>query len=226
MFFNVILTLITIILFIKIFLIKYKRDYVLENSYNYNYIRSAFNQDILLYHLFFEKLKNYKGYYIELGAHDGYTSSNTYFFEKVLNWNGLLIESNPENCRKLKLNNRLRKNSIIICAPVCMSDYVSIEGNSYRSKISKLTNNSQLFKCRKLYDIIKEYYIRKIDYFCLDVEGSEFEVLKTFNFSIPVSYFMIEKGKHIKNCEELLYKNGYRRNFIFRSPTDNLYYKY
>lgn len=36
---------------------------------------------------------------------------------------------------------------------------------------------------------------------------------------------MIEKEKHIKYCEELLYKNGYRRNYIFRSSTDNLYIK-
>lgn len=54
-------------------------------------IRSSFNQDLLIYHLFFEK-------------------------------------------------KRMRKNLHIICAAICMSDYVSIEGNNYRSKIHNYLN--------------------------------------------------------------------------------------
>ena len=40
-----------------------------------------------------DSLFNHKnnGFYIELGAFDGITQSNTYFFELNRNWSGLLI---------------------------------------------------------------------------------------------------------------------------------------
>ena len=37
------------------------------------------------------------GRYVEIGAFDGITFSNTYALEKCLGWGGDLIEGNPEN---------------------------------------------------------------------------------------------------------------------------------
>jgi FkbM family methyltransferase len=36
------------------------------------------------------------GYFVEAGANDGYTQSNTYYLERVRGWRGLLIEPVPE----------------------------------------------------------------------------------------------------------------------------------
>jgi hypothetical protein len=33
-----------------------------------------------------------KGVFVEFGAEDGVFNSNTYFFEKVLKWRGVLVE--------------------------------------------------------------------------------------------------------------------------------------
>lgn len=53
---------------------------------------------------------NYQnGFYIECGANDGVNKSNTWFFEKKLNWKGLLIEPNPKVFVELK-KNRSNKN--------------------------------------------------------------------------------------------------------------------
>ena len=35
------------------------------------------------------------GYYVELGANDGLSQSNTYKLQKAYGWNGLLIEPSP-----------------------------------------------------------------------------------------------------------------------------------
>ena len=47
-------------------------------------------------------------YFIEFGARDGISGSNTYYFEKYLNWKGLLIDFNEEfiknNKRSIKIN--------------------------------------------------------------------------------------------------------------------------
>lgn len=40
------------------------------------------------------------GFYVELGANDGITQSNTYHFETVRNWRGILIEPAPHNFMK------------------------------------------------------------------------------------------------------------------------------
>ena len=60
---------------------------------------------------------NYQnGFYIEMGAHDGIINSNTYYYEKNLNWKGILIE--PSNFfDNLKNNRSSRMKNITNCAP-------------------------------------------------------------------------------------------------------------
>ena len=36
------------------------------------------------------------GIFVEAGAHDGYTQSNTYFLERRRGWSGVLVEAVPE----------------------------------------------------------------------------------------------------------------------------------
>merc|ERR1712032_1523451 len=44
------------------------------------------------------------GTYLEMGALDGVTYSNSYFFNRVLNWTGLLVELGPHHFVRLKEN--------------------------------------------------------------------------------------------------------------------------
>ena len=37
-----------------------------------------------------------RGFFIEAGAHNGYDISNTLYLEKVLRWDGILVEPNPD----------------------------------------------------------------------------------------------------------------------------------
>ena len=54
-----------------------------------------------------KKLKKYlnyeKGFFVELGANDGIKQSNTFYFEKNLNWRGILVE--PIKIKYLKCLN-------------------------------------------------------------------------------------------------------------------------
>ena len=53
---------------------------------------------------------NYKnGFFIECGANDGVNQSNTWYFEKKLNWHGILVEPVGNVFDKLK-ENRRKKN--------------------------------------------------------------------------------------------------------------------
>lgn len=51
------------------------------------------------------KYINYKeGFYIDCGANDGINQSTTWFYEKTLNWRGILIEPIPQVFEMLKKN--------------------------------------------------------------------------------------------------------------------------
>jgi FkbM family methyltransferase len=41
------------------------------------------------------------GYFVDIGAYDGVTYSNTFFLERELGWQGICFEPNPEAFRKL-----------------------------------------------------------------------------------------------------------------------------
>ena len=36
------------------------------------------------------------GVYLDIGCNDGITGSNTYFFDRFLNWTGVCVEADPE----------------------------------------------------------------------------------------------------------------------------------
>jgi hypothetical protein len=46
------------------------------------------------------------GIFLDIGAYDGITISNSYFFEKKRNWTGICIEPVPHLAEKLKLNRK------------------------------------------------------------------------------------------------------------------------
>ena len=90
----------------------------------YYKIRSIFNFPVPI--LFKKKLKKYygknnldqqlekylnfsNGFFIEIGAHDGITQSNTFYFEKNKNWRGVLIEPSRHIFLKCK-KHRSKKN--------------------------------------------------------------------------------------------------------------------
>jgi len=60
------------------------------------------------------------GFFIEAGAHDGFTQSNTYWLERFRGWRGLLVEPMPELAAEARLSRPTA--SVVECALV-PSDY-------------------------------------------------------------------------------------------------------
>lgn len=160
------------------------------------------------------KYINYSnGFYIEMGAHDGIFNSNTYYYEKNLNWKGILIE--PSNQFKYLIKNRSKKNYFFnfACAEFKNSDkQAELFGNADYSFIKDLVDNkfsswyqkkqkiinkklySKKIKLRTLNSILIESNSPKlIDFFSLDVEGMELKVLQGVDFNIfNFKYLLVE----------------------------------
>lgn len=214
----------TLILLFILFISFYKKN---DLHIELKHKKSQFNQDISLYYNYFQGKKN--GYFLEIGAYDGITISNTYFFEKNFNWKGILIEGGEKNCKKLKGNSIYRKKSIIICSPICKTSSIDYNDDGYMGSIIHSNNTNHIRKCNTLKNITSFFKIKEIDLFSLDVEGSELEVLETFDFDVKVSHWMIEWNHLSKdtkvNIENLLNKNGYYIDKTYISPIDILFTK-
>lgn len=143
------------------------------------------------------------GIFIEAGANNGYSQSNTYYLERFKGWKGILIEPIPELFRECVKERK--KSKVFNCALVAddyEKDFVEIHSASLMSVIDGVMDkaeqaahlkkaagfernlNVKLIKvpARTLTSIIEECRIDRIDFLSLDVEGYEPEVLQGLNF--------------------------------------------
>jgi FkbM family methyltransferase len=183
---------------------------------------------------YFKNNKN--GVYIELGALDGVLYSNTKFFEDSLNWKGILIEPHPEKFKLLQINrpNNYLFNNLVSChkEPLEFRYFVNqhaavsgventlsqhhfdtyFESNNAWNK--SLLQNKIFIKPISLTDIVKSTNLLHIDLLSLDVEGHEYEVLKSWDFSVPIDIILIEtlgvQPEKDELCREILIKNNYK----------------
>ena len=147
----------------------------------------------------------YGGFFIEAGAFDGETVSNTLFLEVERNWTGILVEANPDNFKHLQSRNR-NVSSIETClsrkiqAEVVDFDAARIFGGiivdgrpkpgenipiKNRNRIQEIVNKTRRtikMQCFPLATIVYALGNPKIDYLSLDIEGAELEILKTIPF--------------------------------------------
>ena len=192
---------------------------------------SQCKEDEFIHNRYFKNKLN--GTYIELGAVDGIFQSNTLFFENNLGWKGILIEPHPETFKKLELNrkNNFLFNDLVSCFEneleyKYMDEVVAVAGvsdtlseshnNSWYGKFAddnKITIKKCLIKPKTLTEIIKSTNLTHIDFFSLDVEGHEYEILKSWDFSITIDLILIEMlgvdPEKEELCRKILIKNGY-----------------
>ncbi|XP_069693717.1 uncharacterized protein [Periplaneta americana] len=159
-----------------------------------------------------------EGFFIECGALDGETRSNTLVFERHLNWSGLLIEADPLNFAKM-----VTKNRKAYLSPTCLSikPYPMMVSFKQAFNVGKISDNLPGYKeqgyvdvqCFPLYSYLLALNRTTVDYFSLDVEGNELEVLRTIPFekldirTLSVEYIHVEEGKDV--LRKFMEKQGY-----------------
>ena len=135
------------------------------------------------------------GYFVEAGASDGIDCSNTYLLEKGFGWSGLLIEPSESAFRRLVSNrsshvfngalwseSNLNLHFTETTSPG-LSTITSLKGSDFLSQDRTVLKEYEVLTIT-LMDLLTKYNApSEIDYLSLDTEGSEFEILKNFNFS-------------------------------------------
>lgn len=165
------------------------------------------------------------GFFIELGANDGITQSNTNFFEKYRGWRGVLIEPSISGYKSCLEN---RKNSHCFNY-ACVSDtydkdivYGDFDGGLMSSVEGKRLSSSNLVpvKCGTLSEIldkVDKFFLPHIDLLSIDTGGYELEILNGLDFSRHKPSFIIIEicTKDFNNILCFLEKNGYKLHSNF-----------
>ncbi len=195
--------------------------------------RSQLRQD-----LFVLSELNFKhnGYFVEFGATNGVTLSNTYLLEKEFGWTGILAE--PAIFWHDDLKRNRRANIETRCVWKDSTSTLNFNEIAEYSTISSYSDNDNHKKIRKrgktydvktisLNDLLEKHEAPvEIDYLSIDTEGSEFEILNNFDFSKHSFKVITCEHNYTPMREkifELLVKNGYVRKFEKLSDYDDWY---
>ncbi|XP_043248770.1 uncharacterized protein LOC122395349 [Colletes gigas] len=168
------------------------------------------------------------GFFVECGAYDGETRSNTLVLERQLGWTGLLVEADPISFSKM-----LQKNRKAYLTPTClgiqpyptMSSFLMARNvgrlHEPNATDSHLPNSPDVahsgthiyVQCFPFVHYMAALNVTTVHYFSLDIEGYELEVLKTIPFdtinieTLSVEFSHVEDGK--KELISFMESKGY-----------------
>jgi hypothetical protein len=165
--------------------------------------RSRNEEDRDIFDLFFTSFQEIgqHGVYLEMGAFDGITETNTRLFDICLGWTGLLIEANPSVYPKLLANrpNAHRMSYAPSCSIEDEANNKTLPFHPYPWTNAGLEGKAKAYAeknvvdvpCGSLTPVIKDILGGHVDFFSLDVEGAEALVVENIDFDEIVVELMI-----------------------------------
>lgn len=186
---------------------------------------SQYGQDVFVHELLG---KPANGFFIDIGASDGVTGSNSLMFEE-LGWEGVCVEPNPvifeqmapkRNCHKLN---------------ACISDvdgevqFLAVHGEGHmlsgiydymgeahlqriKAAIEEHGSRKEMITIQSLTPktLMQRFGFKEVDYLSVDTEGSELPILQSFDFSsIKVRAMTVENGNKSPDVFHHLGKQGF-----------------
>lgn len=154
-------------------------------------------QGVPLDHKLLSLMPYKNGVFIEVGALDGHGQSNTKLFEEFYDWTGILIEPSP-NLFQVLCSNR-PKSRCFGCALGAFEEdgsygFGDFDGEYMSSLVGRTGKPAHVrVLIRSLQSILDECGISHVNFFSLDTEGYELNILKGIDFDkTTFDYMLIE----------------------------------
>jgi FkbM family methyltransferase len=183
--------------------------------------KSQFGQDIHLIANIFPNKKD--GYFVEVGAYDGLSMSNSHMLENKFGWKGVCVECNPYWFSRLIIN---RPNTINIPYAVYnvndrIIDFINDDTGGCSGFVE--TNSHYHILCKDIIKVPTKTLTTILDnvnapsfieFLSLDTEGSEYEILKCHDFNKYLFGYICVEHNHLeenrKKIRQLLEEKGYK----------------
>lgn len=215
----------------------------IKNKIFLNYKLSPYvsqdGQDQYIHKSFFQNSQN--GFFVDIGANDGITLSNTYFFEKKLNWKGICIEPNPDTFITLqKMRNCITLNGAIstlnekatflkITGPSEMlSGLIDFYDAEHLKRVDRElkskggTKETIEVRCYRFNALLESHGIQEIDYLSIDTEGGEYNIIESIDFKkFNIKVISVENNYDDLRIKKMLHSNNFKLVNIL--GTDEIY---
>jgi FkbM family methyltransferase len=178
------------------------------------------------------------GVFVDIGAYDGMTFSNTLMLERERGWTGVCVEPLPD------VYAELRKNRSCICVQACIGnreepevEFLAVQSEAARTRmlsgvlseydprhlarvdveINEFGGSKSVIRApmRHLHAVLHEYGIGHVDYLSIDTEGSELLILRsTILAAIGNPCITVENNYDDPSIDAALREQGYRLHMI------------
>ena len=187
---------------------------------------AACGQDILIHQLTGRK-KN--GVFVDIGANDGVSISNTFMLEKDFGWSGIAVEPIPSIFEKLKSSRKCHTVHGCVTPKAGKAKFLEMVGGpnmlstlamhnvgltARRLRKNAERHNAKINEidvdCYTLQSLVDRFRIKEIDFLSVDTEGGELEILQSIDFdSIPVGVISVENNYFTGNIRRFLESEGF-----------------
>jgi len=165
------------------------------------------------------------GFFVEAGANDGVSQSNTFYLERYRGWRGLLVEPIPELAARCRVN---RPDCLVEECALVPFEYLrtrvrmrfcglmsvvhggmktveeELEHVRAGARIQELEPYEVEVPARTLTDVLAAYRVGKIDFLSLDVEGYELSALQGLDFDRYRPTFMLIEARYREEIDGYL----------------------
>lgn len=185
--------------------------------------QSQVGQDRYLNEVIFKDKKN--GFFVDIGAHDGYTFSNSYFFEDKRGWDGICVEPMPDVFKELSKRRTCKCINAAVSSIKGEVQFLVDKGFDMLSCIYNENNEEDRQKLESgkaelikipsipMNEILQDVN-RPIDFVSIDTEGFELDVLKSIDLErFDIKAFTIENNSRKSHLRDYLIPLGYKYVF-------------
>ena len=175
------------------------------------------------------------GIFVEVGALDGVTYSNTKFLEDELGFGGILIEPSRQ------YENLVKNRPSCVCIDKAVAEHpgmirfvgqwatagmVDTMSSSFRRYHFEPTDVEYEVEATTLKTILRDNRIEYIDFMSVDVEGGELSVLRSMDWDIPVYVIVVELDGHNPTkdmtCRKILVQHNFE--FFMKLGNNEIYH--
>jgi FkbM family methyltransferase len=211
------------------------QKFVLDNA---SISKSQLQQDLIA--LYIDSIHpNEQKFFVEFGATNGVDLSNSFILEKNFNWNGILVEPGRTWHKELAATRNCTID--LRCVWKLDGEVIEFTETKKQKELSTISSFVDIDKFSAQRKLNSQYFVetvslnrllesydapKQVTYLSIDTEGSEYDIISSFNFSqFDFSFISIEHN-HTSNeklIELILEKQGYVRILPNISEWDGWY---